>query len=266
MKSKEFIDNFKIEKALGDYSQPLAYADKLSMNNCVYKVLKSDKQYTLLQDDKNLKFAIPTNKLQLMLKKGYAQNLGVLNFVKAFKRQLSGPSAKVGVSPSALKQAAVAKTPSSAGTRGEPVGTVHTGADGHQYKKVSANPAKWVHVGEGTSHDKPGEEAHHALSNPKDMDMFHNMLGSIHAKTHPEDHDKLKKLAMEWVEATHKFKNMRAAHSAQEIDDKGKPMQRTGLASSTMNNVFAQQDRALEKRKKLRDAIVASAKKLKESK
>lgn len=263
MSNKDFLEKFKIKKALDGFRVQLNYGDKLHMFNCLYKVVKfDDKGYTMLEDDRNSRFALPSDKLMLMMKKGLIKNFGLLNLNKA--QQISGPSRKIGVTPKAVNQAYSGKGEGSGkpGPQGEPVGTTKQGADGEWYKKVQDHPSMWVHVGKGTSHVSPGSEASNPLADADTQHKFSQIRAAIKQHAHPEDHDKLIKLAENFVEEQSKFKNKLASHNAGDIDQKGNKLPKTGVARSAMQDAYAHQDKAIEIKKKLIDLIKESRKKV----
>jgi len=258
---KLFALNKALAKSLDRYKPKLNYGERLEMFNNVYKVLSSqDDGYTFVEDEKNSKLAYPTNKLRLMMKAGVCKNLGTLNMAKA---QISGPSAKVGVTHAATN-AAYAKqgAGASAKPRGQPVGTVKTGQDGQQYKKTQMSPAVWVRVSEGTTHAEPGGEEQNPRQSPKLQAKFDKLMTGVESKVHPQDRQKIHSMAEDWLKEKSKFYHMQAAHNAGEVDDKGQRLPRTGIPSSTSSKIFAQGDKARDMFHKLIEAVKTSHKKL----
>jgi hypothetical protein len=261
---KVFALNQKLEKALEGFKPALNYGERLEMFNHVYKVIScQDKGYTIVEDERKSRIAYPTNSIRMMLKKGTCKNLGCLNIEKA---QISGPGSKVGVTRAAAN-AAYSKQPgksSSGQLKGQPVGTVTSGKDGAQYKKIQANPAIWVRVGEGTVHHEPGAEAHDPRqTSPKLQSEFQRVITHVESKVHPDDRAKIHKMAEDWLHEKAKFYHMQHAHNTQEVDESGKPAQRTGVARSTMDKVFTQGDKARKMFHDLIEAVKKSHKKLK---
>lgn len=266
MNNKDFLQKFKIQKALDGYRVKLCYGDKLHMFNSLYKVVKfDDKGYTMLEDDKNGRFALPSDKLMLMMKKGLVKNFGLITLVKA---QISGPSRKIGVTPKAANSAYSGGGGSGKpGPQGEPVGTTKQGSDGEWYKKTQDHPSKWVHVGKGTSHVSPGSEAQHPLADADTHQKFSEIRSAIKQHAHPEDHDKLIKLAESYVEEQSKYKNKLAYHNSGDVDEKtGSKLPKTGVPQSAMNDAYAHHDKAIEIKKKLLDLVKESRAKLNEKK
>lgn len=262
MSKKNFVENFKIQKALGDFRTRISYGDKIHMFNCLYKVVRFDeKGYTMLEDEKRSRFALPSNKLMLMMKKGLATNHGLIDLSKA---QISGPSRKVGVTPRAVESAysGAGEGSGKPGPQGEPVGTTKQGADGQWYKKVSSAPAQWVHVGKGTAHSTPGAEELHPLSHPEDQKKFMQIREIIKNHAHSEDHQVLDEKAMAWAKQMHKYKTKLAYHNAGDVDSKtGKKLPKTGIPDSTMKEIYAEHDKAISLKKELINAIRRSKEK-----
>lgn len=277
-KTKVFVQNQLLEKALAGYKPDFRYGERLQMFNHVYKVIAfQDAGYTFLQDEKNTPIAYPTNKLRMLMKKNFCRSLGMLNTVSAAdggvsaidvsKAQISGPGSKVGVTPKAAN-AAQAKTPSTPvrdqHDRGQPVGTVKNGKDGDAYKKISSNPAVWVRMSTGSVHHEAGGEEQDPMSvSHETRAQFQRMMSGIDSKVHPDDRAKVQKKAQEWVQENAKFKHMQAGHNTNEVDHKGQSMPKTGIPSSTMANVHAQGDKARKVRQELIDMVKESHLKLK---
>lgn len=271
---KVFALNQSLEKSLGGYRPHLRYGERIQMYNHLYKVLSfQDKGYTILEDEKNSKLAFPTNKLRMLMKKGVCISVGSVNALVAppspiaqdvTKAQISGPGSKVGVSHKATN-AAYAKQPTGSNQpRGEPVGTVKNGADGDTYKKTSANPSVWVRVSTGTVHHEAGGEEQDPMSvSHESRQQFQSMMSKIDSKVHPDDREKVQKKAEEWVKENAKFKHMQAAHNTNEVDHKGQSLPKTGIASSTMDKVYAQGDKARKVRQELIDMVKDSHLKVK---
>lgn len=274
-KAKVFALNQALEKSLAGYRPTLRYGERIQMYNHLYKVVAfQDKGYTFLEDEKNAKLAFPTNKLRMLMKKGICISVGSVNAIVSLPVdapdvakavRLSGPSAKVGVTPKAIN-AAYGKKPS-AGTgqpRGEPVGTVKNGADGDTYKKTSANPSVWVRVSTGTVHHEAGGDEQDPMSvSPEARQQFQSMMSKIDPKVHPEDRPKIQKKAEEWMKENAKFKHMTAAHNTNEVDQKGQPLPKTGIPAATMTKVYAQGDKARQARQELIDLVKESHLKVK---
>jgi hypothetical protein len=260
---KVFALNQRLEKSLNGFKPMLSHGERLEMFNHVYKVISChDKGYTIVEDERKSRIAYPTNQLRLMIKKGSCKCLGVLNIEKA---QISGPGPKVGVTRAAAN-AAYAKQPKSPSsqTRGQPVGTVTSGRDGQQYKKIQANPAVWVKVSEGTVHDDPHGDA----KDPRAVSMelrskFERTMMDIEQKVHKDDREKISKMAESWLQEKAKFYHMQRAHNTKEVDESGKPSARTGVPTSTMDKVFSQGDKARKMFHDLIEAVKTSHKKLK---
>lgn len=274
-KAKVFAKNQVLEKALGSYRPTFRYGERLQMYNHVYKVLTfQDKGYTFLEDEKNSKIAYPTNKLRMLMKNNHCRSLGVINTLTSMepqqsqvsKAQISGPGSKVGVTPRTAN-AAHANSPSSSSSgqgRGEPVGTVRNGKDGDTYKKTSANPSVWVRVASGTvHHDAGGDEQDPMSVSHEARQQFQKMMAHVESKVHPEDRQKVQKKAEEWVKENAKFKHLQAAHNTNEVDQSGKPLPKQGIPTSTMNNVYAQGDKARKIRQELIDMVKESHLKMK---
>lgn len=274
-KAKLFAQNQALEKSLDGFRPSFRYGERLQMYNNVYKVIHfQDKGYTFLEDEKNSKVAYPTNKLRMMMKKNMCRSLGCVNTVSSNEPQaevqkavrISGPSAKVGVSHKAAN-AAYAKQPSNSSmdqNRGEPVGTVKNGKDGDTYKKISANPAVWVRVSTGSVHHEAGGEEQHPMSvSHEARQQFQHMMSNIESKVHPQDREKIKNKAEDWVKENAKFKHMQAAHNVNEVDEKGNKLPKAGLPSSTLDKVYAQGDKARKVRQELIDMVKESHKKVK---
>lgn len=191
---------------------------------------------------------------------------GGVTAVDVSKAQIGGPSAKIGVTPKA-SNAAYAKNPSTSGgnpDRGQPVGTVKNGKEGDTYKKISSNPAVWVRVSTGTvHHDAGGEEQDPMSVSHEARQQFQKMMSNVESKIHPGDREKVQKKAEEWVKENAKFKHMQVAHNTNEVDQNGKPIPKQGIPSSTMNNVYAQGDKARRVRQELIDMVKQSHLKLK---
>jgi len=277
-RTKIFVQNQILEKALDGYRPDFRWGERLQMYNHIYKVVAfQDNGYTFLEDEKNTKFAYPTNKLRLLMKKNICRSLGMLNTVSAAdggesaidvsKAQISGPGSKVGVTPKAVN-ATYAKNPSGPvrdqHDRGQPVGTVKNGKDGDTYKKISSNPAVWVRVSTGSVHHDPhGDEQDPMSVSHEARQQFQRMMSGIESKVHPEDREKVQKKAEEWVKENAKFKHMQTAHNTNEVDQKGRPLPKQGIQSSTMSNVYAQGDKARKVRQELIDMVKESHLKLK---
>ena len=266
MKVKTFLDNFKLEKALGDYDCHLNYGDKIHMFNNFYKVASFNKSgYTMLEDDKNQKFAIPSKKLMLMMKNELAKNYGAINIQKS-----EAPTGKLVGNTGKPKQGSTGaskdggSTSSSSQQRGAPVGTTKQGKDGQWYKKTSANPSIWVHVHNGNSKkDSPdGEDVHH-LHDPKDVEIQHKMLNTIESGTHPSDHKELKEKLDKFIEQRAKFKNMQSVHSVGDVDETTGKKYKQAAPSATVNKVNAEGEKARKMFKEIVDLVKESHKKLK---
>ena len=237
-KTKQFIENFRLQKALDGYKASLALTDKLHMFNSLYKVIKSqDEGYTILEDEKNTRFAIPTPKLYLLMKKGICKNYGAINLEKGF---LTRPPSYKPNAPGA----AAAPSGEGPGRKGEPVGTVKVNSKGEQMKKVSDNPSKWVHVANGTMHTHPDSDPHEDLVHPEDQKALSDLRSGLLSKTKPEVHEKLNSLMMDWVGALQKHRNLLTAHNTNDVDDKGRKLPRTGIPRSTIEQVNSHKDKA----------------------
>lgn len=261
MNKKAFLENFRIQKALNGYSPKINYGDKLQMFNCLHKVIAMEpKGYTILEDEKNNRFSVPSQKLMLMMKKGLVKNYGSIVIEKA---QISGPSRKIGVTPKAIN-ASYAKPGAGGdgkpGPKGEPVGTMKQGGDGEWYKKVSMAPAQWIHVGKGSSHAAPGAEASHPLNNKEDQKKFLQIRELIKTNTHEADHKKLETMAMSWADQLAKYKNKMAYHNTSEVDSKGSKLP-PNIPAHAMEEIHKEHDKAVELKTKLIEAIQASKKK-----
>lgn len=237
---RDFVKNILNKSRAMDAG--LSYGDKLMMFSCVYKVISSqDKGYTILEDERNNKVAFVTDRLKDLMKKGIASSVGPVNL---FKAQPSGKP----------------RTPG-----GEPIGTIHQGAKG-SYKKVSMNPPMWVHVTEGTHHSSPDKEKEHPLSHPEDEKAYNAISAKITSHAHPEDHEKLKKLVLDYIESKKKFQALRTASSGTEANKKGEKVG-FGVASGTVNRINNIRDEVHKKHMGLLTALKESrAKKLKEGK
>lgn len=244
-KSKDFIQDFKLTKALGNYDAAVYYGDKLHMFNCVYKVASFDKKgYTVLEDEKNSKFAIPSKKLLLLMKKGLVYNSGPVNFSKSMP----------GGNP---------QGPTKGQPKGEPVGTVKQGKDGQWYQKISSAPSKWAHVKHGTTHPAPGEDKHHAFHDPKVMAEFSKILIEAEKKgIHPEDKETAKKKLMELYEEKHKLLNLRHTLTMKDMDEKGEQANVPGLSSQKADNLMEQHDKFIKKFKEVKNFLSSSREKM----
>lgn len=258
-KATIFAKNQIMAKSLGAYKPMLSHGDKLHMYNNVYKVLQcQDNGWTMLEDEKNLKLALPTNKIRMLMKKNLCRSLGAVN-QEVSKAQLSGPSAKVGVTPKATNRAYADSSHGTPQAKGQPVGTVKVGGDGETYKKISADPAVWVKVATGSQHsDAGGDEQSPMSTSHETREEFQSMMSKIDSKVHPQDRKKIQDKAQEWLTETAKFKNMQAAHNTNEVDEKGAKLPKTGLSSSAMSKVFSQGDKARKVRQELIDMIKES--------
>jgi hypothetical protein len=255
---KDFLENFKLKKAIGNYKASLNYGDKLSAFNCLYKIVSSSESgYTILEDEKNSRVAIPTLKLSYLMKKGVITNLGAVNFAKA----IPTASRPAGVSPKPQKGVINDKP------RGEPVGTRRQGSDGHWYMKVQEQPSKWIHVGEGTPgsgqgtvHDSPNAPAKDLMDNihPKDHEHYEKMRSRITAEAHPDDHENLLKVADTWIKHIIIGKNLKTAHHMSIDPDTGKPLKSSGISGSAVQALNVHHDKGEQIKKKLINAIVAS--------
>jgi len=244
----------------------MKFGDKLRVYNNVYKICASNEQYTILQDDKNIKFALPTAKIADLIKKGIINNEGAVSFMKALKvgSQLSESSQRVGVTPKTVNQgmAKLPKTDGNEQNKGVPVGTIRQGADGQEYKKISANPSIWVHVTSGTAHHGPGEEEIGGVSpfhpnSTENMKIYHKAVNKVVLNTHPDDHEKLKKMIKDYIETRVKLKNLSQVYSTPHLDSSGKQQQRK-IDQKTFNQVKKVRDDAHTALEKLSLAVKES--------
>jgi len=242
MNKKDFIKNRLLKKTM-EQGFALCYGDKISMFKCSYKVASFNSSgYTILEDEKNNKIALPSEKLKSFLEKGIATSSGPINLYKA------------------LSTTGKTRTPG-----GEPIGTIHTGAKG-QYKKVSMNPPMWVHVHEGSAHRSPDSEEDHPLSHPEDEKAFSAISAKITTHAHPEDQEKLKKLVTDYIATKKKFKSLQSAHNTAETGPKGEKIS-VGISSGTVNKLNQIREEAHKKHAELLTAMKESRiRKLKEGK
>lgn len=264
-KTKEFLDNFKLEKALNGYECHLNYGDKVHMFNNFYKVVSFNKSgYTMMEDNKDQRFAIPSKKLMLLMKKNLAKNYGSIVVQKA-EAPTSGSPKIGGSSPQAGKgTSGAAPTTGSGQQRGQPVGTTKQAKDGQWYKKISANPSVWAHVQNGNAKkDSPdGEDVHH-LHDPKDVETHHKMLNVIEQKTSPSDHKELKDKLDEFIKQRAKFKNMQAVHSVGDVDDDTGKRYKQAPKVDVVERVNREGEKARKMFQGILDLVKESHKKLK---
>lgn len=243
--SKKFIEELRLAKAKMAQRAPLIYGEKVNMFGNSYKVCKCDENgYTILEDDKNYKFAIPTQKLAKLLKKGLAHNAGAVNFVKSFK--------------DGLKKAQQAKLE---GFKGAPVGTVSQGAGGEVYKKVSMQPAKWVHLRHGTTHDHPEAESGGHFEHGADQQAYIKLRSKFKLNTDPKDHPEIEKKLDEWVKQKYKIKNLKDAYNSPELDEKGNKISaKKNLTQAQFRRMGLEQEKADLMHKRLLELVKESYK------
>lgn len=166
--------------------------DTVTLFNNTYKVLSAKgSEQTLLQDVKGVNFSMPHKKLEFLLSRSLAKStsaeLSPTEFVNAKKKALGVAKGQVA-----------------------PLYTVYKGK-----MKVSMEPAKWVHTGTGKSYDGPEMEDaahHHDLHHAADLDHALKFHKNIMTKTHPEDHDRLKKMVNEYLGKQRASINMKDVH------------------------------------------------------
>lgn len=240
MDKKTFLENFKISKALKGFEAKLSYGDKLQMFNCMHKVISFDLNgFTILEDEKKSRFAIPTPKVLLLMKSGLAKNYGAIVLTKSVNAPASRGTSSGDGKP---------------GPKGEPVGTMKQGGDGEWYKKISMAPSQWVHVGKGTAHVAPGSDAMHPLTNKEDQKKFLAIRELIRSNTPSSEHNKLEQKAMAWANALHQYKNKFSYHTSGEVDAKGNKLP-NNMPQHALDDVYRAHDRVLNAKKALFSAI-----------
>ncbi len=199
---KNFIKDHRIDKSLSSYSEELGKGDGLRMFNNEYKVLspRGAKQ-VILQDEKDLMIAVPSNRLKFLLSKGIIQKL--------YKSNGKGGSTTTPQGFIANGNKITQRTQGQA----EQVSGIRTKAQLGEVRggrmKISENPSKWVHVQSGRSYaDHDSEDQHHDLHHPDDLSNAHTFHRNIMQKTHPDDHEKLKNLINEYMGHDRAFQNM----------------------------------------------------------
>lgn len=173
--------------------EDLKTGDIVTLYNNVYKVMSPrGADQIILQDSKNLMFAMPTKKFNFLRKKNLVQIMyksATAQFAAEFKRKKQEEMAKAKNAP----------TYTVVGDR----------------IKVRETPSKWVHVATGQSYDShdsqdPHPELHHHADSKEALKLHRNVM----LKTHPEDHENLKKLANKFFGKQRSFHNLREAHEA----------------------------------------------------
>lgn len=176
--SRQFVKEFLLNKSVKNFPYEPDKGDLLSMFDNLYEVIstRGGKQ-TLLKDNKNLTFAIPTNKLKLLLKNEHARRM--------YKS-----------------------------TNGEQVSTVAPLYTVHNNRmKVQMDPPKWVDVNEGRSYDAAdSEHSHHDLHHEADLANAEKFHRTIATRAHQDDHDKLRKLVTKFIGSQRSFRNLRDVH------------------------------------------------------
>ena len=217
--SKNFIKEFKIEKALGDLRPVIEKGDKLSMFGCSYSVLEANNSHVMLEDESGTKLALPSNKMQLLLKSGHITKTGSL-IRKALPQ--GGNSGSIG---------------------GMPVGTTRPDPKGGFRKKISMNPSVWVHLTNGTVHpDHQSDTKHEHLIHPEEVTQYNRVMDKV-KQAKPEDQEKLKKIFHDYIKDVRAFKSLQHANSIPETDEKGNKMQ---LKNFELNHVLSFNDKARE--------------------
>lgn len=176
-----------------DCGEELKTGDVVTLYNNTYKVMSPrGADQIILQDSKNLMFAMPVKKFNFLRKKNLVQIMyksATAQFVAEFKQK---------------KQEEVLKA------KNAPVHTIM----GDRIK-VRETPAKWVHVSTGQSYDShDSDEAHPELHHHADSKEALKLHRNVMLRTHPEDHDNLKKLANKFFGKQRSFHNLREAHEA----------------------------------------------------
>lgn len=251
MKPSDFAKNHKINKALGKSDIMIGEGDRLAMGPCIYKVVSpAGAEQTMLEDERGLRFAIPSNKVKFLIKKGMAR--------KYFKEDYGIYKAKGAGMPS---------QPSGMGggkPRGLPVGTMKQDHNGNWRKKISDNPPTWVHMSDGTAHPHhEGDSSHHTLLHDESRRQAVRVHMKIMRHAHPDDHEGLKQKFKKYVDELSAFKNLVKAHNTQEVDDKGKKLPRAAIPKSLQDSVYARQEKAEKHLKEFVDAFKASIKRRK---
>lgn len=253
MNPDDFAKNYKIKKALGKSDIMIGEGDRLAMGKCIYKVVSpSMSLQTILEDDKGLRFAIPADRVKLLVKKGMAR--------KYFKDEFSIYKAKgaAGLSSQATK--------ASSKPRGLPVGTMRQDAKGEWRKKISDNPPTWVHMSSGTSHPShEGSSHYHPLVHDESRRQAVRVHMKIARYAHEDDHVNLKKKFKEYVTELSNFKNLVRAHNAPEVDEKGGKLPKATIPKTMQEDIYAKQDKAEKLLKEFVDSFKASIKRKKEA-
>lgn len=201
--SKEFIERFKIEKALGPLIPVLEKGSKLNMFGCVYTITNSDDKVTLLLDEAGTRLALPSHKLQLLLKCGYIRKAGILE------------KSQMGV----MRQNAL------------PVGTVKPDPKGGFRKKVSMQPSRWVHLTHGTSHTDHASPAQHPAVNSKERAQYKRVIEKI-KQVPKEKRGEIISSFKDYIKNAKAFENLQTATSMHDVDEKGNKVRFTNTEVS----------------------------------
>lgn len=245
-KIKDIIKNFKISKSLGDYRAVIEKGDKLTMFDNTYVVVSpSDASFIILEDENKMKFSLPANRVDLLLQKGI------------IKKQRSFLSKAI-----APKGGKVVGTPKSTlRTDAYPVGTVRPDPKGGMRKKIAMHPSVWVHVAHGTTHPShSSEEEHHPITHEHDVKEYNMILSNIHSHAHPEDHEQLKGLWLDYKKAQQTYDSLKTVLNTPDLGN-GTPLKRVFGGTGEANRLFSLNDKAQEKLNTFKKALVTSVKK-----
>lgn len=246
MGPNDFAKKHKINKAIEKSDIMIGEGDSLAMGKCMYKVLSpKGASQTILEDERGLKVAIPSNKIKLLVKAGIARRYFNDGF-DIYKAKSVGMQSSP---PNMAKQ------------KGVPVGTMRQDRDGHWRKKVSDNPPTWVHMASGTAHpNAEGSEQHHSLLHDESRRQAVRVHMKIMRHADEKDQENLKKKFKEYINELSAFKNLVRAHNMQELDEKGKRLPKAVIPKSTQDSIYAKQEKAEKLLKEFMTSFKASIK------
>ena len=241
-KQKDFIKD-RLAKARP--VEELGKGDSITMFNNAYKVVSPrGSSIVMLQDTKDLTFAMPANRVQFLMNKNLVKKM-----YKAADDSFEDKAEKA-LPPSTPAKSA---TPSVGDGKGKVAAlyTVHNGR-----MKVQMNPPKWVHVQTGKSHNSAKEEdkEHHDLHHESDAANATKFHRNITMKAHGDDHEKLKKMITSFLGKERAYKNMKDVH-------RGMVQGKEGVPKATLDQAFKLHEEATKAWKTFTEAYRASVKK-----
>jgi hypothetical protein len=234
MDKNKFINTFK-------KSQLILKGHKIEMYGNSYSVMDTNDRFTLLSDSNGAPVAFSTNKLKKIL--GTMHKSVVMD-----KNPAIIQGSDKGTSERTKEGAGIGSAP----------GKMHGGKI--RVDKTDKNGKKyhyWVDAQHGTKHDDHKDEkpSEHQIDEASKK-IHGEMLSVINLNAHDSDKPKLKKLLDDWVQSKAEYHNLKEAHTQLGKEQGGYH------PTSTLNNIANKQSAHEEKFTKLKDALVASKKKV----